>query len=231
MSEAEPRQSVWRARGRTRAVVLVLHGGAEHGFGGVPPWRLAYLRMVPLARALHRAGRDHGVEVRLLRNSRYGWNGAAEHPIPDARWALARVREEHPGVPVVLVGHSMGGRVALRVADDPAVRGVCALAPWTPLGEPVDALAGRDVLIAHGTRDRMTDPGESHAYAERAGTVAARLVRFEVTNEGHAMVRRAPVWTRLMCAFTLEVITDVEKDETLRHAWSRPAPDRLRVPV
>ncbi|WP_438949092.1 LLM class flavin-dependent oxidoreductase, partial [Streptomyces harbinensis] len=33
-------------------------------------------------------------------------------------------------VPVVLVGHSMGGRAALRAAGHPAVTGVVALAPW-----------------------------------------------------------------------------------------------------
>ncbi|MEU7786326.1 MULTISPECIES: alpha/beta fold hydrolase [unclassified Amycolatopsis] len=230
MSEAEPAVSVRPARGRTEAVVLVLHGGAERGLGAVPPWKLAYLRMVPIARALHRAGRRRGVEVRLLRNRRYGWNAPAMHPLDDARWALERIRADHPGVPVVLVGHSMGGRVALRVADDPAVRGICALAPWTPRGEPVGAVAGRSVLIVHGTRDRMTSPAESHAFAERAEGVAARVARFEIANEGHAMLRRSSVWTRLTIAFTLEVLAGDVGDE-LRGAWAAPGPERLRIPV
>lgn len=249
--EAEPAVSVWPARGRTEAVVLVLHGGAEHGTGAVPPWKLAYLRMVPIARALHRAGRGntgfsgvpgggapgpgrrpdgHGVEVRLLRNRRYGWNAPAMDPVADARWALERIRADHPGLPVVLVGHSMGARVALRVADDPAVRGVCALAPWTPRGEPVDAVAGRSVLIVHGTRDRMTSPAESHAFAERAEGVAARVARFEVANEGHAMLRRSSVWTRLTIAFTLEVLAG-DTGAELAGAWAAPGPERLRIPV
>ncbi|GAB3141726.1 alpha/beta hydrolase [Amycolatopsis sp. NPDC004378] len=226
----EPAVSVWPARGRTEAVVLVLHGGAEHGTGRVPPWKLAFLRMVPIARALHRAGRRDGVEVRLLRNRRYGWNAPVLDPVEDARWALERIRADHPGLPVVLVGHSMGGRVALRVADDPAVRGVCALAPWTPRGEPVEAVAGRSVLIVHGTRDRMTSPAESHAFAERAEGVAARVARFEIANEGHAMLRRSSVWTRLTTAFTLEVFAGDIGDE-LRGAWAEPGPQRLRIPV
>ncbi|MET8996781.1 alpha/beta fold hydrolase [Amycolatopsis sp. NPDC004169] len=230
MVEVDPAVSVWRARGRARAVVLVLHGGAERGTGRVPPWKLAYLRMVPIARALHRAGRKDGVEARLVRNRRYGWNAPAEDPVDDARWALDRIHAEHPGLPVVLVGHSMGARVALRVADDPAVRGVCALAPWTPRGEPVEAVAGRSVLIVHGTRDRMTSPAESHAFAERAAGVAARVARFEIANEGHAMLRRARVWTRLTVAFTLDVLAG-DDGGTLRRAWAANGPDRLRIPV
>ncbi|MEU5265299.1 alpha/beta fold hydrolase [Amycolatopsis sp. NPDC021455] len=230
MSEAEPAVSVWPARGRTQAVVLVLHGGAERGIGSVPPWKLAYLRMVPIARALHRAGRKDGVEVRLLRNRRYGWNAPAEDPVEDARWALERIRADHPGLPVVLVGHSMGARVALRVADDPAVRGVCALAPWTPRGEPVEAVAGRSVLIVHGTRDRMTSPAESHAFAQRAEGVAARVARFEISGEGHAMLRRSSVWTRLTIAFTLELLAG-DDGGALRGAWAAAGPERLRIPV
>ena len=230
MSEAAPAVSVRRARGRTEAVVLVLHGGAERGTGGVPPWKLAFLRMVPIARALHRAGRGHGVEVRLLRNRRYGWNSPAEDPVDDARWALERIHADHLGLPVVLVGHSMGARVALRVADDPAVRGVCALAPWTPGGEPVEAVAGRSVLIVHGTRDRMTSPAESHAFAERAEGVAARVARFEIAGEGHAMLRRSSVWTRLTIAFTLDLLAGNDGG-ALRGAWAAAGPERLRIPV
>lgn len=229
--DGKPVVSVRRANGPARAVALVLHGGAEHGTTRVGPLRPAYLRMVPLAQALHRAGRDAGLEVRLVRNRRYGWNGPAEDPLDDARWALDRIRAERPGLPVVLIGHSMGGRVVLRVADDPAVVGVCALAPWTPQGEPVDAVTGRSVVLLHGTRDRITSPRDSHAFADRARDLAKRLARFEITGEGHAMIKRPAVWTRLVCAFTLETIDVGETDETLRQAWNRPGAERLRIPV
>ncbi|WET82214.1 alpha/beta fold hydrolase [Amycolatopsis sp. QT-25] len=231
MSEADPAVRTWRTRGQVKAVVLVLHGGAEHSHARVAPWRLAYQRMVPLAKDVHRAGRRHGVEVRLLRNRVYGWNDRGTDALADARRALERIHEQHPDAPVILVGHSMGGRVALRVADDPAVVGVCALAPWTPPGESIDALGGRAVLIAHGTKDRMTDPVASHAFAERAEKVASRSARFEIGGEGHAMLRRSRVWNRLVRAFIFELIEAGGIDETLSGAWDRPSSERLRIPV
>ncbi|WP_370942458.1 alpha/beta hydrolase [Amycolatopsis sp. cg5] len=231
MSDGQPVVTVRRAAGPVRAVVLVLHGGAERGLSPTKPWRLAYLRMVPLAKAVHRAARERGVEVRQLRNRVRGWNAPDLDPVKDARWALERIHADHPGVPVILIGHSMGGRVAFRVADDPAVVAVCGLAPWTPAREPVAALDGRTVLIVHGTSDRMTDPAESFFYAGRAQPGASRLARFEVAAEGHAMLRRASVWTRLVVAFVLDVVSGESGDETLASAWTKPAPERLRIPV
>ncbi|AXB41990.1 alpha/beta hydrolase [Amycolatopsis albispora] len=231
MSGRQAAVTIRRARGPVRAVVLVLHGGAEHGSAVVRPWRLAYLRMVPIAKSLHRAVARHGVEVRLLRNRVRGWNEPGLDAVRDARWALEGIHTDHPGVPVVLVGHSMGGRVALRVADDPAVAGVCALAPWTPRDEPVAAVRDRAVLIAHGTKDLITSPADSYTFGSRAETAASRIARFEVTDEGHAMVRRAPVWTRLVCAFTLDTLGLPPSDGTLTAAWTRPVAERLRIPL
>ena len=49
----------------------------------------------------------------LLRYARRGWNGGTTRsPVPDARWALDQVRAAYGDVPVVLVGHSMGGRAS-----------------------------------------------------------------------------------------------------------------------
>ncbi|HEV7975297.1 alpha/beta hydrolase [Amycolatopsis sp.] len=231
MSKSLPALSIRHGRGPVNAVVLVLHGGREHGHTPVRPWSLAYLRMVPLAKAIHSDGAGSGVEVRLMRNRVRGWNAPGFDPVRDARWALARIKADHPGVPVILVGHSMGGRVALRVADDPAVVAVCALAPWTPAGEPVAAVEGRDVLIVHGTRDRMTDPAGSLSFASRAQAGSSRLVRFEVGDEGHAMLRRSAVWTRLVTAFTLGVAAGRTADEILAAAWTKPSAERLRIPV
>lgn len=231
MNESLPALSITRANGPVKAVVLVLHGGREHGHTPMRPWSLAYLRMIPLAKSIHRAGAESGVEVRLIRNRVRGWNAPDLDPVRDARWALALIETEHPGTPVILVGHSMGGRVALRVADDPAVVAVCALAPWTPLGEPVAAVEGRTVLIVHGTRDRMTDPATSLSFASRAEAGTSRLVRFEVGEEGHAMVRRSGVWTRLVTALTTGVAAGRPADEMLAAAWTKPSAERLRIPL
>lgn len=222
--------AVWRPAGRARAVVLVLHGGAEHGTTPVPPWRLAYLRMVPIARAIHHGGRDD-VEVRLLRNRVRGWNAPDLDPVVDARWALERIRAERPGVPVVLVGHSMGGRVALHVAGDPAVLGVCALAPWTPKDEPVEPVTGREVLIMHGVSDRMTSPKGSQQYARSAQAVTERVARFEITGDGHTMLRRPKLWHDLAREFALEAAGLRKAGDPLAAAWDKPPADRLRISI
>ena len=111
------------ASGETRGVALVLHGGRADSYDPVRGRHLSPARMRPFARALHRQGGRHGLAVWTLRNRYRGWNGKDMSPVQDARWALSRISQEHPGVPVYLLGHSMGGLTALCVADDRASRG------------------------------------------------------------------------------------------------------------
>jgi pimeloyl-ACP methyl ester carboxylesterase len=221
-----------RVLGRTgvRAVALVLHGGQEASKAPAHRFRPAYLRMLPFARDLRRAGRAGGLAVWQLRYRYRGWNAPDLDPVADARWALGEVRRAHPGVPVVLVGHSMGGRVALHVAADPAVTAVCALAPWTPERDCVEQLTGRTVLIAHGDRDTTTDPALSYAYAVRAKETTAAVCRFEVRDEGHAMLRRAREWRLLVRRFTLGVLGIADLDQVIAGALVRPSPGGLSVP-
>ncbi|HEU5470374.1 MAG TPA: alpha/beta fold hydrolase [Actinophytocola sp.] len=202
MRSPVPRLRVFRAA-PTRAVVLVLHGGQEQSRRRAHRLRPAYLRMLPFALDLHRAGRRQGVAVWLLCNRYRGWNRPDLDPVADARWALAGIRLAHPGVPIALVGHSMGGRVALRVADEPDVVAVCALAPWTTEKDHVDQLAGKAVLIVHGASDQVTKPADSLAYAERARVAGVDVRRLELPDEGHSMLRRARVWTLLVRRFVL----------------------------
>ncbi len=217
--------------GPVRAAVLVLHGGRERGKGLVNRFQLAYLRMIPFAKDIQRKSAGQGIAVAQLQNRYRGWNAPDLDPVQDARWALERVREAHGDVPVVLVGHSMGGRVALRVADDPSVVAVCALAPWTKAGEPVDHLVGRTVLIAHGVRDRMTDPRLSYDYARRAKLVTDRVARFDVLDETHAMLRQADKWTRLVTGFVLGVLDTQPIDPRITNALGQPSPEGLKVPL
>lgn len=216
-------------RADARAVVLVLHGGQEQSKDRMHRFRPAYLRMVPFARDLGSAGRDGGVAALTLLNRYRGWNRPDLDAVADARWALDDIRRTSPGVPVVLVGHSMGGRVALRVADDPSVVAVCALAPWTKENEPVAQLAGRTVLIAHGDQDRMTNPGLSYAYAVRAKEVTDAVCRFDVPGEAHAMLRRARDWRLLVRRFVLGTLGVTEMDHDIAAALAKPSPAGLAV--
>ena len=182
-----------------RAVVVVLHGGRTAG--EMPARRgAAWARMVPFARGIAHATRGRDVAVWSLRYRVRGWNEPAQDPVADGRWALDEARRLHPGAPIVLVGHSMGGRVALRLAGEPDVAGVCALAPWLEPGEPYRPATG-SVLIAHGDQDRVTDPVLSAAYAEQIG---ASFV--PVPGERHALLRRPVFWQRLVTGFVTTVL-------------------------
>lgn len=191
-----PALRIREAEGPARALVIVLPGGAADGRGRVHRWRAAYLRMAPFLKVLPRE-----TAVWVLRYRFHGWNGVAADPVRDLRWALAEAARRHPGLPVTLVGHSMGARAALWGAGAPQVTAVCALAPWIEPGDPVAQLAGRTVLIAHGVADRITDPAASRRYAAAAERAGARVTYLEVTGDGHAMLRRARHWHELVRAF------------------------------
>jgi dienelactone hydrolase len=201
---------VMPARGTTRAVVLILHGGKAVSVDPSNPRHLSRARMIPFARAIHAATRSDGVATWRLTYRVRGWNGSQESPVRDARWALDEVRRRHGDVPVVLLGHSMGGRTALAVCDDPAVRSVIALGPWLPNGESVQAARHRRIVIAHAARDRWTNPTESRQWAARAEFLADRVVYIRVLRAGHFMLRRARTWTSIATGFVLEALGDLD---------------------
>ena len=120
-----------------RAAILVLHGGKAESRAPVDPHQLTVRRMQPFARDLAALGDD--LVVGQLRYRVRGWNGTGDDALADVAYALDAIDARFGAVPVVLVGHSMGGRAALRAAAHPSVRGVVALAPWLPGEEPVDA--------------------------------------------------------------------------------------------
>jgi alpha-beta hydrolase superfamily lysophospholipase len=196
--------TVLEAAGPTRGVALVLHGGKAHSFEPVEARQLSPLRMLPFAKHLHRAGKNHGLAVWSLRNSVRGWNGQAMSALHDARWALRQISEQHPGVPVYLVGHSMGGLTAVCAADDPLVEAVVALAPWLGPETPAQRVAGRKILIVHGTGDRMTSPAKSLKFARRAAGGAASMQYVSLNGAGHFMIRRVRLWHTLATGFVMK---------------------------
>lgn len=177
--------------------VLLLHGGRVDALEAPPPWNAPGARMRPFARALARATEGGGVVLGTVRYRHRGWNGPRCDPARDALRALDELTLVTGPVPVVLVGHSMGGRAALRAARHPQVAGVVGLAPWCPAGEPVGQLRGRRVVLLHGDRDRRTDPRASAEFAARARAAGADARMLPMPGGDHAMLHRAGEWHAL----------------------------------
>jgi dienelactone hydrolase len=226
-ADATPALLTLAPRGAVRAVALFAHGGRSTS--AQPGSRLQgpALRMYPFLLGVHREGRGHGIAACQLRYRVRGYNEG--DPVEDVEWALAEIAGRHGEVPVCLVGHSMGARSALRASGAGTVRAVAALAPWLPPGEPVRQLAGRSVVIAHGRRDRVTDPAGSLEYALRAQPLAERLCRFEVERSGHALLERFWVWQRLVREVVLASLGAQPWSSRLQRAFALPGKLACRV--
>jgi len=216
----------WRVRPASPgAAVLVLHGGQEYGERAPGPVNLPGLRMWGFARAVERATARSGVAVGTVRYRCRGWNGERADAARDALAALGDLAEELGPVPTVLVGHSMGGRAALRAAGHPCVTGVVALAPWCPRDEPAGHLAGRRVLMLHGDRDRVTSPADTDLFAARARAAGAGVAGYRVTGSGHTLLRRAADWHRTTAALTFGLLGLGPLPDDIAAALALAAPD------
>ncbi|MFD3403130.1 alpha/beta hydrolase [Kribbella sp. NPDC058693] len=211
-------------------LVLLAHGGQEHSHEDPTLWRPALLRMWPFALAARSAAPK--AAVGFLRYRFRGWNDGG-----DAATDLRTVLDELPPVisRVFLIGHSMGGRAVVAVADHPRVAGVLALAPWLPFDEPLVAVRV-PITFAHGTDDTITDPAGTTAYAARLRAAGAAVTTYSLAGEGHAMLRRAKDWDRLVADFVRETPAGgseilPEAGEHVVSAIGGIALARLRLPV
>jgi predicted esterase len=228
---SEPTLESRPARGATRAIALFCHGGTVASVEPPRERALSLVRMRAIEQFVSSTTADRGVATSLLRYRVAGWNGPAADAFADVRWSLDRIRAEHDtAVPVVLVGHSMGGRAVLRAGGEPQVTAVCALAPWTPRGEPVAHLRDRTVAILHGRRDRWVPAALSADFAVRAQAAGARVARFTVAG-GHSMIRRAHLWH----TFVRDVVLGAAGLEPMRRdvddALRGTGPEGLAVPL
>ncbi|MFC7574656.1 alpha/beta hydrolase [Klenkia terrae] len=231
-------------------MALFCHGGTAASQAPPKDRALSLVRM----RAFERFVRDdlggRGVETALVRYRVAGWNGEAADAYQDVHWSIEALRADlGKDVPIVLVGHSMGGRAALKAGGDPQVTAVCALAPWTPPGEPVMQLRDQTVVILHGSGDRWVPAKLSADFAVRARRAGARVARFTTpagtaccaaptagtgspaTSSWPAPVsnRCGPTW-RTLCSCRARRVSRSRSDSSVGYRTAPRLPRRRRCP-
>lgn len=217
-------------------VVLLLPGGDETSHRR-PSSMLAAASVRALGRRLARAAREDGLAVHAVHYRWRGWNGSEANQARDANWAVEEAVRRYGDVPVCLVGWDMGGRAALRAAGHEAVNSVLAIAPWLPEDdvavppEPVKQLAGRHVLLVHGTNDQRTDPELSFRLAARAKKTNREVCRFEVHSDGHGLHQHRDEVLALAEDFVMGVLFGRAFSRPVKDAFAAPPPLGLRMPL
>ncbi len=114
---------LWPADGETRAVVVALHGFNDYSNAFVAPaeaWAADGITTYAYDQRGFGETANHGL-----------WPGI-ETMVDDLRTALGLARTAHPGVPLYIVGESMGGAAAMVLmagAERPEIDGMVLVAP------------------------------------------------------------------------------------------------------
>ncbi|MEM6108525.1 alpha/beta fold hydrolase [Mycobacterium sp. 050272] len=190
---------------KPRACVLVLPGGRVRSDEASRWWQLANVRMMLVVAALRwRLGRD--VEVRRVQYRLRGWNSPRYDAVADATAVLDVVRDRFDAESIVLVGHSMGGRVATRLAAGGQVGAVVALAPYWPRDDGDLIPPSTRLLVVHGTADTRTDPEASRIQTLRARQRGLDAQWVGIAGAGHSMMRPYFEWQRRTVDFVAEYL-------------------------
>ncbi len=129
----------WLPKGPVRAVVVLAHGVAEHS------GRYAALARSLAARGIAVEAMDHRGHGRS--EGRRVWVDRFDQYLDDFDKFMSRVQRRHPGKPLFIIGHSLGGTIATLYALErkPQAQGIVLISPalrpgrhipeWTiPLG-------------------------------------------------------------------------------------------------
>ena len=124
----------WLPEGEPRAVVVISHGLAEHGGRYAAVAERLVARNYAVYALDHRGhGRSPGGRANIERFA---------YVVSDLGTFVGRAQRQHPGHPAFLIGHSMGGAIALGCALQfpDALKGLVLSAPALTIGEDVSAL-------------------------------------------------------------------------------------------
>jgi len=159
-SECPVYYRVWEPGVEATQIVVIVHGYAEYG------GRYAHVADALVAGGAAVYAPDHighgrsGGERALIRDF--------EHVVDDLHHVATTARSEHPGAPLVIVGHSMGGLLSARFAEQFPVDGVvfmgAVIGDWTWARR---ALADPSMMeMTSDVAGMSSDPETQRSYAE-----------------------------------------------------------------
>lgn len=177
----------WKPDGDVRAVIVLVHGASEHS------GRYGYVAETLVA---------DGYAVHALDHRGHGRSGGPRavidrlaNAVADVDQLVLEAREQHLGAPVYLLGHSMGGTVAVSYAlhhqpDEPRLAGLILSAPLAALaaapahlrviGRVLSVVAPSLPLVAIDASLVSRDPGVVRDYESdplnHRGKLPARTV-------------------------------------------------------
>ncbi|MGH3770407.1 MAG: lysophospholipase [Pseudonocardiaceae bacterium] len=170
----------WLPRDRARAVVIIVHGGHEHSA------RYAHVgaRLATAGFAVYAADhRGHGRS-----DGRRGNIERMALIVADLSSFVRFALQRHPGLPVFMVGHSLGGLIALHYATEPgasldglvvsgpAVQPIAGSALQRRLAGVLSALVPNLGVVAIGAEEKISrDPEVVRAYREDPLVYRGRL--------------------------------------------------------
>ena len=209
-------------RNGTVGGVLILPGGRPRSAATSQAWQLANQRMVWLAWSLRRTLSPR-IVVRRVQYHLRGWNSPALDALRDAENALFSMRRDTGARKLVLVGHSMGARVAVHLAAANDIGGIVALAPWWPHNDADLVPPSCRLLAIHGTADTWTDPRSSRVQTQWAHERGVDAQWVGVPNAGHYLLRDVRLWHRLTATFVTEQLQEppieLKRTDNDRRPW------------
>jgi alpha-beta hydrolase superfamily lysophospholipase len=149
----------WLPDGEVRGTVQIVHGASEHsGRYGRLAEALTSRRLAVYAMDL----RGHGRTAESSGIGRFGGLGAGagvDDLVEDVHGLQLLIADDHPGVPPVLLGHSMGSIIALASAERDGA-GLVGLVLSGPIGaapQLADTVAALEEAVAAGAGDNALD--------------------------------------------------------------------------
>jgi alpha-beta hydrolase superfamily lysophospholipase len=142
----------WEPEGTARAVLQIAHGAVEHSGRYGRFARYLNDRGFTVFAPDHRGhGRTAGTMDRAGKAGNDGWNGI----VRDFAELTSLIRDEHPGLPVFVLGHSMGSIVGQQVMEQypKGLAGVILSGSWGSLGDSDQIIVDIEQSIAAEGRD------------------------------------------------------------------------------